>query len=105
MDIINDIKAKFKSGSIVYKLIFINVAVFIVVGIINMFAFLSGTTFNTEAWLAVPANLHTLMFRPWTLISYMFLHYDIFHILFNMLWLFWFGDLFINFITPKILDN
>ncbi len=101
MDIINDIKAKFKSSNIVYQLIFINVAVFIFVGIINMIAFLSNANFSTEAWLAVPANLNTLMFRPWTLISYMFLHYDIFHILFNMLWLFWFGDLFINFIDPK----
>ncbi len=101
MDIINEIKAKFKSGSVVYKLIFINVGIFIFLGILKIFAFLALFNLNIESWFAVPADLHTLMFRPWTLITYMFLHYDILHILFNMLWLFWFGDLFIQFIIPK----
>ncbi|NJO89021.1 MAG: rhomboid family intramembrane serine protease, partial [Chloroflexia bacterium] len=45
--------------------------------------------------------LESLLYKPWTLITYMFLHYDFMHILFNMLWLFWFGQLFIQFIIPK----
>ena len=52
-------------------------------------------------WLAVPADLGSLIYKPWTLITYMFLHYDFLHILFNMLWLFWFGQLFMQFIIPK----
>ncbi len=101
MDIINELKTKFRTGSVLYKLIFINVGVFVLVGIINVFAFLGNTQFHSEQWLAVPADLHTLLFRPWTLFSYMFLHYDIFHILFNMLWLFWFGELFMQFIEQR----
>jgi membrane associated rhomboid family serine protease len=49
----------------------------------------------------VPADLESLLYKPWTLVTYMFLHYDFLHILFNMLWLFWFGQLFIQFIIPK----
>ncbi len=101
MDIIDDIKIKFRNGSVLYKLIFINVSVFVLVGVINLVAFLANTKFNTEQWLAVPADVHTLLFRPWTLITYMFLHYDLFHILFNMLWLFWFGELFMQFVESR----
>jgi membrane associated rhomboid family serine protease len=34
--------------------------------------------------------------RPWTLVSYMFLHVDFLHILFNLLWLYWFGTVFVQ---------
>ena len=32
--------------------------------------------------------------RPWTLLTYMFVHADLFHLIFNMLWLYWFGSVF-----------
>jgi membrane associated rhomboid family serine protease len=48
------------------------------------------------SYLAVPANLELLAHRPWTLITYMFLHVDFIHILFNLLWLYWFGTIFIQ---------
>ena len=47
-------------------------------------------------YLAVPANLEVLARRPWTLVTYMFLHLDFIHILFNLLWLYWFGTVFIQ---------
>ena len=103
MDIIKELKRRYKTGSIVFKLIFINVAVFIIVGLINLIAFFGATGVATENWLAVPADLGALLHKPWTLITYMFLHYDFLHILFNMLWLFWFGQLFMQFIVPKHL--
>jgi len=101
MDIIKELKKRYKSGSIVFKLIFINVAAFIVVGILNLFSLFGVPGLATERWLAVPADLESLLYKPWTLITYMFLHYDFLHILFNMLWLFWFGQLFMQFIIPK----
>lgn len=101
MDIVNELKIKYKTGSVVFRLIFINVAVFIIVSIINLFSLFGIPQLNTEQWLAVPADLHSLIFKPWTLFTYMFLHYGFMHILFNMLWLYWFGDLFIQFIIPK----
>ncbi len=51
--------------------------------------------------LEVPSSLHALALRPWTIFTYMFAHYDVWHILFNMLWLYWFGQLFLYFFTPR----
>ncbi len=51
--------------------------------------------------LAVPANPSSLIFKPWTLLTYMFLHEGFFHILFNIINLFWFGKLFLMFFNQK----
>ncbi|MDF1548194.1 MAG: rhomboid family intramembrane serine protease, partial [Bacteroidales bacterium] len=62
MDVINEIKRRYKTGSIVFRLIFINVAVFLVVGILNLFAFFGVPGLATERWLAVPADLNDLLY-------------------------------------------
>ena len=54
-------------------------------------------------WIALPAWLDRLLVQPWSIITYMFLHMDILHILFNMLWLYWFGLLFLNYYSSKLL--
>jgi len=54
-------------------------------------------------YFALPAAFPDLITRPWTIISYMFLHIDFWHILFNMLWLFWFGKIFLEFMTSREL--
>jgi membrane associated rhomboid family serine protease len=51
----------------------------------------------------LPASLSKLLFKPWTLVTYMFLHFDFLHILSNMLWLFWFGRIFLKYLTEKQL--
>ena len=43
------------------------------------------------SWLAIPADPHTLLSRPWTLLTHMFVHADFWHIFGNMLWLWMFG--------------
>jgi len=40
---------------------------------------------------------------PWTLLTYMFFHIDIWHILFNMLWFYWFGKIFLDYLSGKKL--
>ena len=47
-------------------------------------------------YLAVPSDLNSLAHRPWTLLTYMFTHGYLYHILFNVLILFWFGQFFIQ---------
>jgi len=44
-----------------------------------------------------------LLARPWTIITYMFTHKDIWHILFNMLWLYWFGRIFLEYLDQRKL--
>ena len=53
----------------------------------------------------LPASPELLLFRPWTLFTYMFTHFDFLHILFNMLWLYWFGGLFLNFFNERQLGG
>ena len=105
MSIYDEIKGSFKSGSTLTKLIYINLAVFLAVKIVSVFFFLasSSQTFSLVNWLAVPADLTNLLHRPWTIVTYMFLHEGFLHILFNMLWLYWFGQIFLSYFDDKKL--
>lgn len=101
---INNIKYFFKQKDILSQLIIINVAVFLPVRLMEVFL----TLFQIEEWsiiryLQLPASFIQLIKEPWTFISYMFTHYDFLHIIFNMLWLYWFGKIFLMFFNSKQL--
>ncbi len=98
-----DIRGLFRSKSILIKLILINVAVWLVIMFLDVLFDLFQVKFTEEVigWLAVPASVDTLITRPWTLVTYMFLHFDIWHILFNMLWLYWFGKIFLEYLSAR----
>jgi membrane associated rhomboid family serine protease len=98
-----DIRGLFRSKNILIKLILINVAVWLVIMFLDVLFDLLRIKFTDEviSWLAVPASLETLLTRPWTLLTYMFLHFDIWHILFNMLWLYWFGKIFLEYLSAR----
>lgn len=89
------------------RLIIVNVAVFLLIRIINAITNLFNTpllSFNDVTyWLAIPSNLTFLLYRPWTIITYMFLHWEFFHVLFNMLWLFWMGSIIQEYLGSKKL--
>jgi len=108
MNIVEDLKESFRQGNALHKLIYINVGLFLAVQIVRIILFLLNAYDQFPGfinWLAVPSNLNTLASRPWTLVTYMFLHVDFIHMLFNMLWLFWFGRIFIqDFGLKKLLD-
>jgi len=104
--IIDEIKASFRSGSTLIKLIYINLAVFILVKLFQVISFLSGMPDLYAIainWLAVPASVENLIIKPWTIISYQFLHEGFLHILFNLLILFWFGRIFLQYLDQKKL--
>ncbi|MDA3890258.1 MAG: rhomboid family intramembrane serine protease [Salinivirgaceae bacterium] len=105
--ILEELKETFKKGSMLTRLIYLNLGVYLAVKIVDIFLFL----FSVESpnllvkWLAVPASLNQLLFKPWTVFSYMFLHQDFLHILFNLLWLYWLGKIFLEYLTGKQLLN
>jgi len=106
MGIWDDIKRTFANGSYLVRLIIINVAVFIFLTLIAIAGYLlnnQGLAVAAVSVFSVPASLGALLLRPWTLITYMFTHKDIWHILFNMLWLYWFGTIFLQYIGQKKL--
>lgn len=103
MNIWDEIKESFRQGSSLTRLIYINLGLFLVIRIVNVFYFLAKVPFPFLDWLALPADFASLASRPWTLITYMFLHFDFLHILFNLLWLFWMGQIFLSYFDQKKL--
>jgi len=104
--IISNIQQRFNSGSILAKLIYINVGLFLLIrltAIVLMLFNMSG--FPYLQYLQMPSSPELLLYRPWTVITYMFTHYDFLHILFNMLWLYWFGGLFLQFFNERQLGG
>ncbi len=91
------------------QLIYVNVVVFLALGLLFVVAKFSSTpAIFTEVYkqFTLPSDLTELVKRPWTLITYGFAHHfnfnpghiDIFHILFNMLGLYWFGRVFVEYL-------
>lgn len=102
--ITGDIKYYMRHGNMVTKLIFVNVGVFIFFGVFYLLSFLGQSFAYYDLLLRkleVPASLHQLALQPWSVFTYMFLHVAVFHILFNMLWLFWFGEIFVLYLGDK----
>jgi len=95
-----------KSDSKLNLLIAINVAVFLLINVPAVFAWLFTGSMQTvlglaNEYLAIPAFLPKLAIRFWTPLTYMFMHDGIFHILFNMLWLYWLGQIFEEYLGNK----
>lgn len=106
--LLDEIKNSFHKGNnMVRKLILINIAVFLAVNVVILIAYLF-TSNRTNAdlinhWLYMPADPMKFLYRPWTIFTYMFVHEEIFHILFNMLWLYFMGSIFQEYLGNKKL--
>lgn len=100
----NEIKQSFHKGSDLVKLIYINIGVYLCLKLLFIIGFLIGQPYLPDIivkYLAVPSSLQDLAIRPWTVFTYMFVHEGFLHLLFNMLWLYWLGRMFIN-SFPKV---
>lgn len=99
-----DLKYYLRYGNMVTKLILVNVGVFFALKLLYVAGFLAQYP-QVHTWLLnhlqVPADLHQLAMQPWSLVTYMFLHDGFMHILFNLLWLFWFGQIFMLYLGDK----
>ena len=102
--IFNNFKQEFQQGTILNKLIYINVGLFLLFSILEVFSFMfqfSVTPLLSKLYL--PANNSILITQPWTFITYMFLHSGFLHLLFNMVWLHFGGKIFLQYLQPKQL--
>lgn len=104
MAFINEMKNKYRTSSMLMRLIYINIAVFVVLRVIGLVGFLFNTSILASLkWIEVSSNPWEVLVHPWTVLTYAFAHYEIFHILFNMLWLYWLGRIFMEYFNAKQL--
>lgn len=86
------------------QLIMVNVIVFVALIVVKVVMVLSG---NPDVYQAIvrqfmlPASIDSFIFKPWTLLTYFFTHEGFFHIIFNMLFLFWFGKIIVEYLGDQ----
>lgn len=105
-DTLRELHRKFDGSTMLMKIVWINIAVFVVlrlVAIVSIFAGQPDFINVVMHYVQLPSSLSVLATRPWTLVTYMFAQYDVLHILFNLLWFYWFGTLFMMTATQRQL--
>lgn len=102
----NDIKNSWsRPDGGLQQLILINVAVFLMLRISEFFI-TDPETYNAFLkFVALPTDLETFIIRPWTFVTSFFTHYGFSHILWNMLYLYWFGLIIRQFLGSDRLIN
>jgi membrane associated rhomboid family serine protease len=106
MNMLNNIQTRFKNANIVEQFIYINLGVFFLVFLINTLGFLFQANENfIVKWFSLPASFDTFITKPWTLITYGFLHVGFIHVLGNLIALYFVGNLFIEYFTQKQFLN
>ena len=97
MELINKLKYKYTSGNIATKLIFINVAIYLLTIIFKLF-----TKINyVHLYFGLSSQKADFWYKPWSLFTYMFLHDNILHLLFNMIMLYVVADFYFKFFGEK----
>ena len=101
-DIIENIKAMYQRGGMFLKLIFINIGVFFGLNILDVFLDLMQVpTLGLSSWFSFDSNLLGNLLKPWSILTYMFIHAGFRHLLFNMIILFFIGGIFEQFFGRK----
>lgn len=104
--IIDQLKYRYKTGDVLVKFLIINITVFVLLKIIGVvFLLFNIRTIDLTLFLGVPSGLQQLLHRFWTVFTYMFVHEQFFHLLFNMLWLYWFGRIFLQYFSGRTLGS
>ena len=103
---LKDIQHFFMSRSVLARLILINVIVWLAIKFSEVFFYLLMIhNADISIFFSLPANIHSLLLKPWTLFTYMFLHEDFFHLFFNMISLYFGGRIFLEFLDEKKLRS
>jgi membrane associated rhomboid family serine protease len=101
MNILDDLKSQYKLGGIAHRLIYWNVACFLV-SLLFFYQFNVGS-FNFPTWVALSTEPANFIAKPWTFLTYSFFHDGFWHLLFNMVILNFASSYFLTFFTQKQL--
>lgn len=104
MTVRNELMMKWRTGGVLIRLVFVNVAVFLslhLVGFICWIFKVAPLDLEIMPWL-MGTSIGSLLIRtPWTIVTYMFTHYEARHILWNMVLLWFSGNLFAGLLGEK----
>lgn len=100
---LDDLKLAFRNGTALIQVIIINVAVFLALTLIRIFGFFFQTKplADVMPWISGHSNWEVMLFKPWTAITYMFVHEGLWHIVFNLILLYFAGRLFVDLLNSK----
>ena len=111
----NSWKDQFLNGSLLMKLIFINAAIYLLINLVALFALWFGSTdfliyyqdgsytSKLTYWLAASSSFLVTIKQPWSVITYMFLHEHFWHLIFNMVFLYFSGRIFVQYLGERRL--
>ena len=96
MNILDDLKLQYRLGGIAMRVMYWNIACFIV-SLIFFYNYSNGL-FDFPSWVALSSDPQVFMFKPWTFLTYAFFHFGFMHLLFNMLTLWFFAPLVLSYL-------
>ena len=106
MELKNRINIFISSLSLVEKIIVLNIVIYIIPFILNTFLFLFNVkNLDVLSWFTIDADFSKLIFKPWSFITYGFLHGSFSHIFWNMIILYYFGKILNNLFGDKLLKK
>ena len=98
------ISSEFKLSSNLNKIIYLNIIFFVIIKVCSSIFFLF--EINTNEFfnkLYLPAEINLIKLQPWSIFSFMFIHLNFVHLIFNMLWLYFIGNIFLQWLDDKQL--
>lgn len=78
-------------------------AVWLLVALLSLIGGAAHFHVPVAEWLTLPSLFSLFLTRPWTLLTYMGVHFDFLHMLFNVLWLYWFGRMMLITLSDRHL--
>jgi len=103
MEITDKIKESFKRGSVITQIIYINIGLFIFLRLLNVLLSGGKGNFDLLNYLALPSNFNQFLLKPWTLLTFMFFDSGFMSVLFNAIFLYWIGKIFLFYFDEKKL--
>jgi membrane associated rhomboid family serine protease len=96
--IVRDIKREFTQGNKITRLIIINIFVFVLLGLFKVFFRFAGSVeggwfMTIKRYITMSDSLIFDITHPWVFITSIFVHFSMWHLLWNMLFLYWFGKI------------
>jgi len=91
----DDVKQQFSYGNMIIRLIIVNVSIFLIINLMKVFLHHGGAPDNWYdrilGWFKISSDPLDILMHPWSVFTHMFMHEGFWHILWNMLFLYWFG--------------